>query len=208
MGIKVAVPQAKNSVDIVVFANSYVLDSQNRKFKLGQLWQNQTVIFIFLRHFACIACRAHAAEVWKERAKYEKTGARLVFIGNGSPAYIDAFKADLRMDSAVILTDPSLDSFRAAGFRHGFFEVVQLKSMLNAIKLGSEGHKQTSAIAEGSNWQLGGVLAISREGKVLYQFVSQALGDHPDEADLEVLLGAEEEHLKTESGSKDVLPKS
>jgi peroxiredoxin len=186
------------AVDSVAFANSYVLDAQNRRLKLGQLWQSQPVIFIFLRHFACIACRAHAAEVWKNRGQYEQTGSRLVFVGNGAPEYIDAFKTELGLETALILTDPSLESFRAAGFRHGFFEIVQLKSLLNAIRLAADGNKQTSLSAEGSHWQLGGVLAINKSGKLLYRFVSQALGDFPSEEDLNHILQAESESLRAE----------
>ena len=186
------------SVDLVALANSVVLDSESRKIKMGQLWQSQSIIFIFLRHFACIACRAHAVEVWRDREKYEKTGARLIFVGNGAPNYIENFKAELGLQKALILTDPSLEVFRAAGFRHGFFELVQLKSILNAIKLAGKGHSQDTLVAEGSNWQNGGVLAIGKSGKVLFHFISQALGDFPNEADIELILNIESETLQLE----------
>ena len=156
------------------------------------------MILVFLRHFACIACRAHAVEVWKEREKYESSGARLIFIGNGASNYIDVFKSELGLQKALILTDPSLEVFRAAGFRHGFFELVQLKSILKAIKLAAGGHKQSTLIAEGSNWQNGGVLAVGKNGKVLFHFISQALGDFPNEADIEMIVYTESRTLQQE----------
>ena len=164
-----------SSVDLVALASIIVLDSESCKIKMGQLWQSQAVIFVFLRHFACIACRAdaHSVRVWKDRERYEKTGARLIFVGKRAPNYIENFKSELGLQKAMILTDPSLEVFRAAGFRHGFFELVQLKSILNAIKLAGGGHSQATLIAEGSNWQNGGVLAVGKNGKVLFHFISQ-----------------------------------
>ena len=191
-----------SSIDLVALANCFVFDGESRKLKLGQLWQTQSVIFVFLRHFACIACRAHAVEVWKDRERYESAGARLIFIGNGAPNYIEIFKTELGLEKALILTDPSLEVFRAAGFRHGFFELVQLKSILNAIKLAAGGHTQTTLVAEGSNWQNGGVLAIGKNGKVLFQFISQALGDFPNEADIEMIIYTESQTLNQEKAAQ------
>lgn len=184
---------AKNYVDIVALANCSAHLPTGESLKIGHLWQKQTIIFIFLRHFACIACRAHATQVWADRDKYEKSGAKLVFIGNGQPTFIEAFKNDLKMEHAMILTDPSLESFRAAGLKRGFFAVVQPRSAINAIKLANEGHIQTAHHPDsGTHWQLGGVLAINPRSKVLYHFRSESLGDLPEEPHLEIIKADEE----------------
>jgi|GEM_PF-1826615 len=190
-----------SSVDLVALAHSIVLDSESRKIKMGQLWQSQAVIFVFLQHFACIACRAHSVGVWKDRERYERTGARLIFVGKQARNYIENLKSELGLQKAMILTDPSLEVFRAAGFRHGFFELVQLKSILNAIKLAGGGHSQATLIAEGSNWQNGGVPAVGKNGKVHFHFISQALGDFPNEADIELILSIEAKTLQLEKGA-------
>lgn len=181
-------PEIGDSVEIVKLANSQVQDANGNSLRVGQLWVKQTAILIFLRHFACIACRAHAVQVWEAREKYERTGAKLIFIGNGSPAYVEYFRNDLKLDPAVVLTDPSLASFHAAGFKRGFFRVVQPQSVINAAKLALKGHKQASYTKEaGTHWQLGGVVAVSPQGKVLYHFISHSLGDFPPEDDVEVI---------------------
>ena len=110
------------NVDINALANTTVLDSEGRQLKLGQIWSSGPVILIFLRHFACISCRAHASQVWREKEQYQKNGARIVFIGNGDPSFIEEFRSSLDLQGALILTDPSLESFRAAGLRK--FEFV------------------------------------------------------------------------------------
>lgn len=187
----------KNSdVDVNAFGNSIVFDNQNKRMKLAHYWKNQPAIFIFLRHFACISCRAHAAQVWKQREQYEAAGARLIFVGNGSPDYIKIFQADLEMEQATILTDPTLESFKLAGFRNGVLALAQLKSILNAAKLASEGYTQTSLNAEGgSHLQLGGVIAINTLNKIVYHFVSEALGDIPKTSDIELLAQTEKDRM-------------
>lgn len=177
-----------NSINIVNLANCSVQDATGASLKVGHLWTNQNVILVFLRHFACIACRAHAQQVWAGREQYEKSGAKLVFIGNGSPAYVEYFRKELSLNPAVVLTDPTLQTFYAAGFKRGFFRVVQLQSVINAAKLALKGFKQAAYTKEaGTHWQLGGVLAVSRSGKVLYHYISHSLGDFPPEADIEVI---------------------
>jgi peroxiredoxin len=178
----------KSNVDIVRLANCALSDSTGRIVKLGQLWQKQTIVFVFLRHFACIACRAHATQVWGDREKYEKSGAKIIFIGNGQPDFIDKFKEDVGIQNAVVFTDPELTSFRAAGFRRGFLAVVQPRTLLNVLQLASEGHRQTMPSAEtGSNWQLGGILVVKPNGKIAYQYISEALGDFPPESDVDAM---------------------
>ncbi len=179
----------QSKVDIIAFANANVLNSAGEQIKIGHLWAKQSIIFVFLRHFACIACRAHATQVWDDRERYQKTGAKLIFIGNGAPSYIEQFRAELNLDPAVVLTDPSLLTFKAAGFRNGFFRVVHPHSVANALKLAARGQIQAPYTQEaGTHWQLGGIVAVSSHGKVLYHFISHVLGDFPTEGDVEELV--------------------
>lgn len=183
--------------DNVRLANCVVLTSEGAKLRLGQLWQNRPAIFIFLRHFACIACRAHAKEVWDKRELYKDKG-NLIFIGNGQPEFIDSFKESLGIKEAFILTDPSLESYRAAGFHLGFFYVVQIPTLVNVWKLTKKGHKQVSYTKKaGTHWQLGGVVVVSTEGKITYQHISESLGDFPEEPHFTEIVSDEKERSKS-----------
>lgn len=175
-------------VDIEELARSTVFIAPEQCLLVGQLWQKQSVVLVFLRHFACIACRAHAAQVWGEREKFERSGVKLVFIGNGQPNWIEHFRSDLGIAQGVVLTDPSMQSFKAAGFKNGFFNLVRPQSAINMLNLARAGYTQTAYDADaGSHFQMGGVLAVNRHGKVLYHFASQAVGDFPGEPYLEVI---------------------
>lgn len=188
------------NVDIVRLANSTVYASSDKTLKLGQVWQKQPAIIIFLRHFACIACRAHAQTVWEKKEEYESKGGRIVFLGNGAPQFIETFREDLQLGNSLILTDPSLESFRAAGFRHGFFYVVQVPSIVNAVKLATGGHRQTSYSKEaGTHWQLGGIVVVKTSGDIAYHYISESLGDFPDEPHFEKIVDDEKNRKLKES---------
>lgn len=172
-------------MDLSKFSNAYVMNENGKEIKISTLWENQNVLFIFLRHFGCIACRGHAQQIWKDRKKYEANGSKIIFIGNGTPEYIKYFKEDLEIQDAPIYTDPTLRAFTAAGFRRDFRGLVNMTTLTNAVKLFSEGHRQTSiAKAAGDRWQLGGVVVMRKDNQLAYHYISQALGDFPPEKDV------------------------
>ena len=174
---------AKSPVNIVTFANAMIFDEQGTELKLGTLWRERTIIFVFLRHFGCVSCRGHALDVWRQRESYEKTGAKIVFIGNGNPHFIEHFKNDLGMEGAPIYTDPSLISFYAAGFKRGFLVALGPHAIVNGIKMLIKGARQGATA--GDLWQLGGVIAVKPDGRVAYHYISEVMGDFPPTKDLD-----------------------
>lgn len=181
---------SKKIIDVLPaqLAQCKVFDQHNKSIVLSSLWDQSPAILIFLRHFGCIACRAHAKDVWNNKEKYEQTGAKIYFIGNGAPPMIQAFVEDLKIEGATIFTDPSLKSFHSAGFKRGFFKALGPKSIINGINLSKQGHKQgVYTKDQGDLWQLGGILAVKPGGKVTYQYISEATGDFPPEEDLKLI---------------------
>lgn len=175
--------QKPATADGIRLHGSLVFNEDGAQVMLGNLWHKQSVILVFLRHFACIGCRAHAADVWKNRSVYEKAGAKIVFIGNGAHELIKMFKQDLNMTDATLFTDPTLNSFKAAGLKRNLFSAFSPKSLMNAHQLDKEGHKHGVRTKEsGDLWQLGGIVAIKPGSVVTYQYISDAVGDYPDES--------------------------
>ncbi len=178
------VTKAKPTISIITFANSIVLDEQGNSIKMMSLWQKQTIIFIFLRHFGCLTCRGHAKQIWSDRQKYEVNGSKIIFVGNGAPHYIQHFKEDLGLEDATIYTDPSLQSFYAAGFKRGFIVSFGPRAIANGLKAFANGARQSFDKDTGNLWQLGGVLVIKTNGEVAYQFISEVMGDYAPENDV------------------------
>jgi peroxiredoxin len=176
------------NVNVVKLANLNVLTPEGNTFVLGRVWKHQTAILVFLRHFACMACRAHAQQVWDKREEYEKSGGKIIFIGNGAPSYIDKFKKDLNLGDALVLTDPTLEVFNSAGFRRGFFYLVRLKTIITGAKLAIAGYQQKKYTKEaGIHSQLGGVMVINQRGEAIYHYISEYFGDFPEEAHIDII---------------------
>ncbi len=104
-------------------------------------------------------------------------GASLVLIGNGAPDFARAFREGLSLDEDIaLLVDPALRSYRAAGMRRGYREVLSPRLATNAWRALQAGHRQGAV--QGDPFQLGGVLVIQPGGVVVYRYVSQVAGDH------------------------------
>jgi hypothetical protein len=104
-----------------------------------------------------------------------KRGAEPIVIGNGPVDFAAHFKLDIGFE-AELYTDPSLKTYRAAEMKRmrGIPKVI---TAVKAIKAVTEGHFQSRT--QGDAGQLGGVVIIDREGRVLYRHVSEEPGDHP-----------------------------
>ena len=177
----------QNLVNIPQLHSTKVLDEQGHEVMLGDLWQKSPVIFVYLRHFACMSCRSHASDVWKNRTQYTRSGAQLFFIGNGAPFLIEAFKEDLGMMEAKIFTDPSLKSFYAAGFKRGFIAALGPTAIKNAVKSYLKDGLLNSSYEKSSGdlWQLGGILAVKPGDVVTFHYLSEVLGDFPPEEEIQ-----------------------
>ena len=178
----------ENSIkaDILTLAKCELLSESWEPILCHRLWAEQTAVIIFLRHFACAACRAHAVDVWQRREQYQSKGAKIYFVGNGQPSFIEGFKKDLSLEGANIYTDPSLASFRAAGFKRGFLAALGPKAIVNYTKLASSGNVTGYKKGAGDIWQLGGVLVVHKSGKVGYQYISEIAGDFPPESNVTI----------------------
>lgn len=171
-------------VDILALKRLKVLNEFGEQVRLSTFWDNNTVIFIFVRHFSCIACRAHVDKIWRQRAELEKKKTRIVFIGNGAPSFIGHFKEEMNVQDAEIYTDPSLEVFDACRLNRSALKLLSIKSAAEMMKLKKQGYSQGKWDTDsGIHRQMGGVVAIKHPGKVVYHFVANYLGDFDNPED-------------------------
>ncbi len=171
-------------MDVNIFANVPLINENGQITNPKELWAEKTAVFVFLRHFACIACRAHAKQIWQQKDVFEKNGSQIYFIGNGKPHFVIQFKDELDMSDSITFTDPTLAAFNAFGFKRGFLASAGPSAIVNVIKLKLEGHSGVKyEEGMGDLWQLGGIVVVKTDGNIGYKYVSEVLGDFPPEKD-------------------------
>ncbi len=175
----------KRKVDTLALKRLRVFNERSDEVLFSQLHSDGKTTFIFLRHFGCIACRAHVIQIMTEVRK-GKIKTPVVFIGNGHSSIITAFKEDLNILDAEIYTDPHMKTFDACGFNRGLTYLVNAASVKKMYLLSKQGHTQGKMKSEnGSHRQMGGVMVLSRVGEVLFHYCSEHLGDFPEEENFE-----------------------
>lgn len=77
----------------------------------------------------------------------------------------------------ILLTDPSLETYKFLKFKSGIADVIGIKSFTQGFSALKAGFMPGSL--QGHALQLGGAVVIVPEGKIVYHFKSSAAGDHP-----------------------------
>jgi hypothetical protein len=104
-------------------------------------------------------------------------GAELVFIGNGSPRLAKRF-AETRARGVTVLTDPSLDVYRALGMKRSVIATLGPQTWLGVARSLARGNMQQ--VVQGDPWQQGGLLAMARGGRIVYRRPNRDAAERPD----------------------------
>jgi hypothetical protein len=108
-------------------------------------------------------------------------GAELYVIGSGTPNFIAGFRETTGF-TGTVLTDPSLEVYRAAELKRGLRTFVSLGAAARTVGSLARGFRQGRT--QGDNLQQGGVLVVARDGRVLWQHISDSPGDNADPDEL------------------------
>ena len=104
-------------------------------------------------------------------------GARLVFVGTGSPA----MAADFHKSHASphqVFSDVSRRSYQAAGMRRSPWSFLHWRFVRNVVRALRSGFRQTKVL--GDPWQQGGVLVFDSRGRLRHQQLDAVAGDTLD----------------------------
>jgi peroxiredoxin len=126
-------------------------------------------------------CQQQVAQLRDVVDEIRGRGADLIVVGNGGVEQARVFR-DAQELPFALYTDPSLESYRLAGLRHGLGSSMSPRVALHAVAALRQGFRQHRT--QGDPVQQGGVFVIAKGGGLLYQYVSREAGDHPDNADL------------------------
>jgi len=126
----------------------------------------------------------------------------VVIIGNGNRDFAEDFREEFEIEG-LLLVDPDLHAYRAAGLRRGRREIASPQLVGNAIRALRTGARQTKVM--GDPWQLGGVFVFAPGGELRFQYISAAAGDHASPEAIEAALDESAEGIEEESPSSSRL---
>ncbi len=111
-----------------------------------------------------------------ERDGIARLGARLVFVGNGSPAQARDFR-DTHAPGDDIYTDPSTATYTALGTRRGLVATLGPGAAREGLRALRRGHRQ--GMVQGNAWVQGAMLVVLPGDRVTWSRLSRHAGDHP-----------------------------
>jgi hypothetical protein len=162
-------------MDMRALAAATVQDTEGGPVRLAEAWHDHPSVVVWLRHFGCVFCREHVAEVRAARADIEALGGGIVFVGNGTARAAAWFQQRFAADSTV-LTDPDLVTYAAIGARGGLLSTLGPQAWGAGLRAFRTGARQTTT--KGHPFQQGGVLVIAPGNVLLLRHVSRTAGDH------------------------------
>lgn len=150
---------------------------------LGELMDLPTLL-LFVRRFGCIGCDQMVGEVAPRLHELRALGLCVVIVGNGEARFIDEFdrRHGLAEKGAVIVTDPSLHAFDAAGLKRTFWSVWGPRALYGMIR--AKGRGYSASASRGDRYQQGGALLVGRDRRVRVVHRNDSLADRPDPNDL------------------------
>src|ERR1700689_3073948 len=124
-------------------AGSSLVTAGGEALSFDDLVAGRTTLVVFLRHFGCIGCAEQVHEILPRLGELEAIGVAVLLIGSGPPEHIDAFvdRNDLRDKHAVVVTDPSLAAFRAAGLRRLLWATYGPRAVVDFARALAHGHR-------------------------------------------------------------------
>ena len=146
------------------------LDLEGRVGTLADVVGEQPTMLVFLRHFGCLLCAEHAAQIEALRPAIEARGAKIAFVGNGNAGFAKAFAEDRKL-TLPLYVSPDRSAYAALGFKDGVGTTFAPESVLHAVRAFLGGHRQGAV--KGAPWQQGGVALVTPGGHVPWLYRSR-----------------------------------
>jgi peroxiredoxin len=163
-------------------------DHDGNEVRLGDLWSDEPVALVWVRHYGCVHCRSHAAQLNEARPEFDAAGVRVVLVGQATPRQAAHFRRRLGIDLPV-LADETRDSYKAAGAKVATAgELLGPKSVSSGLKatFTSRGKVHQGRVI-GHPAQLGGAMVIAPGAEVTWSHMAE---DASDNASPEEILAA------------------
>ena len=174
-------------MDLARLSNIALPDQHGTEHRLGDLWKDQAVVLVFLRHFGCHNCRDHAVQLRDRYEDMKAHGTDLVAIGTGDVRYAAAFVRDEHIPY-LVLVDDHAEAARAAAVNvaswYRLLHPSTWRASIEAWRRGARIHKAGKRVT-----QLGATFVIGPGDHVRYSHVDADSTDHAPVPDIFAAVG-------------------
>ena len=118
-------------------------------------------------------------QLHRAREDFDAAGARLAAIGQGTPRYAEHFVDEYDLDGMDVLVDPDRRTYAAAGAKIATLdELYHPRVVARGTKLAAT-ERLVQGRTQGHAAQLGGVLVVARDGRVVWAHMADDASDNP-----------------------------
>jgi peroxiredoxin len=129
-------------------------------------------------------------QLHRDRERFEAAGARLVVIGQGTPAQAAHFRDSHKLDLPMYV-DKGRESYKAAGTKVGTVSELLGPRVIAKGAMASRRDGVVQGRTVGHPAQLGGVMVVKPGNQIVYAHLADDAGDNPaNEEVLKALMDA------------------
>jgi peroxiredoxin len=157
-----------------------VHDTEGQIVQLSDLWQHNSLLLAFTRHFGCTQCKEMLDELVAGQQQIKKAGLSIVVITQGTPQSTALF-AEKFAPGLLCLADPERKAYQAYGLEHGnLFQTFLNARVWAAIRRSRQKGYKVETPPQGQDAMLmSGTFIISQKGRVLLPYYYDNIADHP-----------------------------
>ncbi len=158
-----------------------VLDSNGKTVALSSLWQKQTLVLAFTRHFGCPQCKEMLRELTDMHESITRKNMTIAIITQGSPEHTREYCAQYAPGLACF-ADPERAAYAAFGLGRGNLNQTILSPRVwqSNRRLEKENQWKTELPPEGQDAMLmSGTFIIGTDGRIRLPYYYENIADHP-----------------------------
>jgi peroxiredoxin len=166
-----------------------LLDLDGVRIRLSRCWGDRPAVLVFLRYFGCPFCQAQVVGLRDERASFQRAGAEVVLVGQGTPEDGSTF-LDRTNTPFTCLIDTSRAAYRAYDLGEGGMnDVLGPRVAFPFLRANLRRETRQRGLHGGSFWQMPGTFVVGEDGIVYLAHRNRHIADSPSNRILLSVLG-------------------
>lgn len=156
-------------------------DADGRPVRLATLWEKQTLILAFTRHFGCPQCKDLVDQLAHHLPAIASRNLALAIVTQGTPEQTKVFCSE-RAPGILCLADPQRRAYAAYGLERASLlqSFLSLKVWRSNSRLKRERGWDTDLPPAGQDaLQMAGAFVIAPDGRIRLPYYYDDIADHP-----------------------------